>query len=728
MASYSRPLWFSPVNDGTNDRPSSAAGLAEGNERQRDAGRPLTECRSCQARSKALPEKGSRSARGQQEKLQVQKLGLQAPDAIEHQLAHAKRNIQEMTEAISRQGAVADEHRELAALVPDERRKARGRERQLALQLADIDAELDEAKGKLVRAKAKQAAAAAASLRRASKPIALEAAWAASVVECPGKYIIIKTVDVSPRADLLVPSQKEVIGTLEAGKIVQVSEVLRMSHEKRLRGRIIAPLGWISLVDIDNTFRWAEKQASDSTDFEDVPSSSLVQESAELRSSSLRGWRVGADMQTECLQETLQAALCFAGGLSGGHSGLCSRTRQGLKGPENLTNLSLPALSRRLCGAAMNRYFGTMQAEVRSEQMWRDLEVARMELADEESHAAALHFKASVANAKNVELFRINLRLQHLKDKVESGLAFSLHDVPENSADLGPPQSKIDGKLQRPRPAPPRGQGAMFHRTHQVLSDEPKTGLHTPVGHGPATPEVALSASEAGRLQVDMFLRRANELQRQRCERNSEIAELRSRLGPLRWAAAKSFAGIHHAKALCQQRRVQAVLSRLVGIAVEELDVLDKWFPTIEGRTACLLESLGVRSEVLRARSTDAVGEADTGTREVAVATEAEFMSSLRDAMAMFRPCGGVEDSQGPDGARALWSLAAALRALQSYTQVELTELPSVPPKGMNERFASVPPSSRNVPRSWGYSPDHAAENLHAMTSAERSNDPCWTW
>lgn len=783
---------LAPIPDGPGER-----------RELRDQSRPLTE-RAMRAKPAHSQDRPATAATARSRKMDLKRFAMHVPTAeLEHQLALTKQHVSELQDVLARQVEIENEHRHVASLVPDERKSAREKERLLALELADVDAELDNAKSKLARAKAKSAATAAANFQRATKPITLEAAWACAVADGPGKYLITSPVDVSPRIGLLTPSDGELLGQLPVGRMVQVVEVIRLTQEKRIRGRIVAPFGWISLADFETGTRWAEKQISEIIDLDSVPSASLVQENAALRSTALRGWRAAADVQAENLQEVLQAALCFTGGLSGTVvSNFGSHPRPGVKAAaENLSKLSLPALSRRLARETMTRYIGTMQNEVKTEQLWRDLEVARMELADEESHVAALTYEVTKRQVKNRELLKLNLKLQHVIEKVENGRLVSLVDAFEGFWD--------GTETCENYRVPSRPQVVKTNRTEADRkaaippADESATGMLEDAGKAAQPVPVPVQ------VHVETYLRRANDCQRQRVERVQELLELRNKLAPLRSAAMKNFAGVHYTKTQCQQCRVQVIIRKLVGFAFDELETLGNWLKAIEGRSAWMLQGLGAPPEVRRSRLAEVRGEAPTrppminilgpgwpsepmsrmvssaapgedslptgaadfsrltsassdgprragdfvrktsmgsnmpgprrssftvygvsdapdaeksfqpyvGDLEAVAATEAEFLSSLRDAMAMFRPRGPSSDephalSSAPDGARALWALSALLLALQSYAQAEIADLPSTPPKGLeSDRFGGNPQTEKEIAKRYnGNLSDTAAE------------------
>lgn len=72
----------------------------------------------------------------------------------------------------------------------------------------------------------------------------------------PGKYRIIGNGG-STVGDSLITEGQNLVGRLEKGAIVNVLEVRAVPKEKRIRGRIEKPPGWISLENTETKFRWA---------------------------------------------------------------------------------------------------------------------------------------------------------------------------------------------------------------------------------------------------------------------------------------------------------------------------------------------------------------------------------------------------------------------------------------------------------------------------------------
>eukprot|EP00928_Gymnodinium_smaydae_P052788 TRINITY_DN36951_c0_g1_i1.p1 TRINITY_DN36951_c0_g1~~TRINITY_DN36951_c0_g1_i1.p1 ORF type:complete len:568 (-),score=120.16 TRINITY_DN36951_c0_g1_i1:76-1719(-) len=88
--------------------------------------------------------------------------------------------------------------------------------------------------------------------------------------DAPGRYLVTNAAGVSSTAALGEPYT-----VLEAGTFVDVSELVHGVKEQRLRGRIVEPPGWISILDTsaEDPFRWAERQV-DEADSADATSGS----------------------------------------------------------------------------------------------------------------------------------------------------------------------------------------------------------------------------------------------------------------------------------------------------------------------------------------------------------------------------------------------------------------------------------------------------------------------
>lgn len=73
----------------------------------------------------------------------------------------------------------------------------------------------------------------------------------------PGRYVIVHDQTFVSKT-VVVPAEEEIIDVLVEGSEVLILEVVRRDEDKRVRGRIEAPSGWISLLDTETGYRWAE--------------------------------------------------------------------------------------------------------------------------------------------------------------------------------------------------------------------------------------------------------------------------------------------------------------------------------------------------------------------------------------------------------------------------------------------------------------------------------------
>jgi len=86
-------------------------------------------------------------------------------------------------------------------------------------------------------------------LRSRCAALEAETAEVAMQIDSPGLYVVINTVVVT--SDVARSSHKIQVTVLE---------IVRSLTEKRVRGRIERPAGWISLLDREDGHRWALKQ------------------------------------------------------------------------------------------------------------------------------------------------------------------------------------------------------------------------------------------------------------------------------------------------------------------------------------------------------------------------------------------------------------------------------------------------------------------------------------
>uniref|UniRef100_A0A7S1QX94 Uncharacterized protein n=1 Tax=Alexandrium catenella TaxID=2925 RepID=A0A7S1QX94_ALECA len=106
----------------------------------------------------------------------------------------------------------------------------------------------------------------------------------------PAPYVIIHD-NAALRSDVSLASP--VVGHLRSGDVVRVVAVVSSLQDRRLRGRIESPQGWISLLDLDTGYRWAKRY--------DEPASARHSEKAQLadairqRDALIRALRVRID-------------------------------------------------------------------------------------------------------------------------------------------------------------------------------------------------------------------------------------------------------------------------------------------------------------------------------------------------------------------------------------------------------------------------------------------------
>merc|ERR1711971_423116 len=77
----------------------------------------------------------------------------------------------------------------------------------------------------------------------------------------PGVYVVI--MEGTALTSESVPSQETTLREIEVGTRVVIDEVVQLYDIKRVRGRAINPEGcegWISLLDTETGYRWAEQQ------------------------------------------------------------------------------------------------------------------------------------------------------------------------------------------------------------------------------------------------------------------------------------------------------------------------------------------------------------------------------------------------------------------------------------------------------------------------------------
>lgn len=79
--------------------------------------------------------------------------------------------------------------------------------------------------------------------------------------DAPGIYLITQRSGVS-ETNAMCARTGDFISKLNPGQMVEVLEVCREDAQRRVRARIRHPTGWISLMNTETAFRWAERQYS----------------------------------------------------------------------------------------------------------------------------------------------------------------------------------------------------------------------------------------------------------------------------------------------------------------------------------------------------------------------------------------------------------------------------------------------------------------------------------
>jgi len=113
----------------------------------------------------------------------------------------------------------------------------------------------------------------------------------------PGMYEIVHD-NATVRSAAVTSSP--VVARLRVGEMVKVVEVEVVESEARVRGRLEEPLGWISLMDLQDGFRWARPQKSKL--IENILESDALIRQLLARTDSLR-------MATHARQQAYQARI-----------------------------------------------------------------------------------------------------------------------------------------------------------------------------------------------------------------------------------------------------------------------------------------------------------------------------------------------------------------------------------------------------------------------------------
>lgn len=76
--------------------------------------------------------------------------------------------------------------------------------------------------------------------------------------DSPGVFVVVRDVAVEPQPE--IGTLEDVLAVLGVGRLINVLAIAR--SQSRIRGRIENPAGWISIIDTEDGYRWAQKQAA----------------------------------------------------------------------------------------------------------------------------------------------------------------------------------------------------------------------------------------------------------------------------------------------------------------------------------------------------------------------------------------------------------------------------------------------------------------------------------
>ena len=128
--------------------------------------------------------------------------------------------------------------------------------------------------------------------------------------DLPGHYLIVHN-SAAIREGLSLDSP--VVGQLAAGEVVHVLEVVPLPEANRVRGKLEHPHGWISLVDLQDGYRWAVRQETAPGDPWALEKAHLVAEiksrDAEIQRWTLLAERLRAEYQRSMENATELAAV-----------------------------------------------------------------------------------------------------------------------------------------------------------------------------------------------------------------------------------------------------------------------------------------------------------------------------------------------------------------------------------------------------------------------------------
>lgn len=483
--------------------------------------------------------------------------------SVQSKLDGIAQRMDELKEALLVKGTLEREHMDLAFQISKQRVAARERERELAMELARVDDELSVSKAKLVGLRSKQSADAAAVLRQATAPVALEMRWAARSTDAAGTYRILSTTAISPQAELLNPGPSEVIGLLETGALVHVVEILRVAQKVRAR---IQPAGWISLADLEVQKRWAKRHEETRHDW----AADLVEDGVASRSASLRAWTVRVQDQQLGLLESMRDTSDIA-------DRNCNPSKafiQSIKATPAAREFNSRSLSKSVAEKAL---------KVQTEQMKVDRERAGMELAEAESAASSLADKVQVAASRNRTLSaavsRLDFFVKQQKPANTRGSVFGLLAFWSNKDQK---QEDLDLQLLK----------ELCEGSTALLAEV----VPTPLEAAPLISEDLAECEQeaaAAQVRIDAMLRTAAELQRQRSERMQEVADLRRGFAPLRAATCNTPSARQLVAAQNRLCHVRQLVAQVAAGAIVEIGAVEAWSQSLQARLAWLLDASG---------------------------------------------------------------------------------------------------------------------------------------
>jgi hypothetical protein len=317
---------------------------------------------------------------------------------------------------------------------------------------------------------------------------------------------------------------------------------------------------------------------------------------------------------------------------------------------------TVPELARHLVGVGLARHVELKSYHAQEEQGRMQFERQGMEIADIESRALAVYSVVERARGINQSIFarcsKIKEVIPMVQARYQAKVARQAREAREardremyriNSAT--PTEEEDTGRSRTKKGE--RLEAANVKEASECLRIRDITGAeeHELKAWAPVYTGVASVVREFA-----PELRIISELQRQHCERHQEALDLRARLQQAR-NPFSLYLGRRRHLAEGRLQRLQLVRERLAGAALVELQEVQRWMLEASGAAAEKLDDFPNLPPVLRLkyyRFLEAFGVSHLDGLEV----------------------------EGPGGARALWSLTAAVWALGAYLRTELADLP----------------------------------------------------